>query len=176
MMLWLICLFIVAAHFTQLLWKATLEREIRWALYRVRDELRWAVIQKPELLNDRRFWELDDALTLRCRYLHTLAIWPMLVISKCMDERELSSLNANSGTSLGPFQRFYDEAARLTLQHLRNRHMFLGRVGLNWMLAHLSNAPTRLDTAADYLVMRTPHGSEAGRNGDWTLRSRVKAA
>lgn len=173
MMMWLACLLAVGAHFTHLLWKATLEREVRWNLYRVRDELRWAGIQNPDLLNDPRFWKLDDSLTLRCRHLHKLSVWPMLVIAKGMGGQELASLAVRSSDEAGPFLPFYEEAARLTMQHLRYRHVFLGRVGLNWFLSRSDHAPTKLGTAADYLVTHPP---DTSGTDDWKLRSRVKAA
>jgi hypothetical protein len=172
MMLWLVCLFVTAAQFTQLFWKATLEREIRWGLYQVRDNLRWAGIQNPELLKDSRFWELDDSLTLRCRYLHTLALWPMLVIARRVPRAELESVARQSILDAGPLSPFYEEEARLTMKHLRYRHLILGRLGLRWLAAHFGLAST--STAAEYLVTQTPG---ALKTHDWTtLRSRVGVA
>lgn len=174
-MLWLICLFVISGHFTHVLWKATLEREVRWGLYRVRDNLRWAAIQNPDLLKDPRFWELDDSLTLRCRHLHKLSVWPMLAIARRMGG-QVAKLARLATEEAGPFLPFYQEAARLTMQHLRYRHLLLGRVGLNWFLARVDQAPSKLGTAAEYLVMQTPPVPEAPSENDWTLRSRIKAA
>lgn len=171
-MLWLVCLFVTAAHFTQVLWKATLEREIRWGLYRVRDELRWAGIQNPDLLADPRFWELDDSLTLKCRHLHNLSLWPLLVIAKRV-RADPESVAKVLRKAEGPFLPFYEAQARLTMQHLMYRHMLLGRVGLDWFAARADQASTRLGAAAEYLVRQASGALGRRARSRWTLRSKV---
>ena len=148
-MIWLICLLVTAVHFTMLFWKATLERENRWALYALRDELRWAAIENPVLLEDPSFWELDESITRWCRYLHLVSLWPLIVLIRSLGQEALALEEATDESAVRPFR---DHAAELLLRHVRQRHPVLGPFALRRLAASSSN----LETAAEVLIRRAP--------------------
>src|SRR6266542_2429957 len=56
-------------------WKAVREREVRWAFYELRDQLRFAAIKDPMLGKVDAFWRLDRSLTRYCATLDDISLW-----------------------------------------------------------------------------------------------------
>lgn len=161
-MIWLVCLFVAAADLVRNYWKATLEREIKWGLYRVRDELRWTAIKQPQLLENADFWELDDSLTMWCRHLDRIGLWPLLAYAR--GTRKRVPLEVRPDEPL--LHPFYIQSGMLLTKHLRQRHWFLGAIGMGWL-----NRGIDVERAAEVIVRQPPRSTRQP-----TLRQKLGAA
>lgn len=107
-------------------WQRVLDREIRWDLYRLRDDLRMRAIEDRSLVGSELFWRLDRSLTGYCASLEELSLWVLLPIA-VIKRREISAdartlqeeLDAHATKDLA---NLYAESSRLLVRHLVVRH------------------------------------------------------
>lgn len=78
MMFATIAALVVGARVLLALWSATREREIRWKLYAVRDELRYLAIKDAGVASLPAFPWTDFILTENARSLETSTVWEIL--------------------------------------------------------------------------------------------------
>jgi hypothetical protein len=150
----------VLASFSYDFWRATSEREIRWALYALRDELRWQAIQDRSLLSSDLFWYLDRSLTNQCEVLEKLSVWDLVpfILSKSNDAAPaVAALDRVHEPGNELFLAIFQKSADLAKRHFCERHFLLfGLVkAARFFLPKRSGAlPLRSKDVAEYAVAR----------------------
>jgi hypothetical protein len=124
-----ICIIVVLSSYVQAFWAGTFERETRWRIYALRDELRWAAVEDKSLLESDLFWHLDRFLTDMCTYVEYLSLWtivPLWAMSKGDKDAENKRAELRRTLSLPEnacLASIYDRAASIMLKWLVGRHI-----------------------------------------------------
>lgn len=151
------------------LWRAVLERETRWKLYALRDELRWLAIEDPALLQNKAFWLIDESLTRDARMLESVSLW-MLVPAMVARSRMPQDSGQDAAKSIAAHPitaRIYKESVNLFVGHLVRRHaMLLGIASIFFAIGTAFGAikatASPAQRAAERLFMMPPsNGSPA---------------
>jgi hypothetical protein len=122
---------LISVHLA-MLWKALQERTARWKLYELRDRLRWAAIENENVRNSALFDRIDLSLTVLAANLRDLSLWsllPAIIAYRAEPEQhreEERQIKAAMNTpGFEPVKSVFLEAAKIFVQHLACRHLFL---------------------------------------------------
>ena len=125
------CLLALASSANVFYLRATIDRRLRWQLYAVRDELRWAAVQDRSVLDSRHFWLLDRTLTRQCEDLDEVSLWSMLPLAFATKERARVNARAEEFENEMKlpenelFSSIFKKSAALFTTHLLWRHAVL---------------------------------------------------
>lgn len=110
------------------------ERAIRWKLYELRDQLRFAVIEEPALGRQTAFLTLDRSITNLCASLPTMSLWTFLSIGREKSlwneakERTRQLQQQLDKPENARLRTIYTEVSEQIAKHLALRHLFLTTV------------------------------------------------
>lgn len=110
----------LALNFLFFLRRVSVEREIRWELYALRDRLRWLGIQDAELAATEDFEVLDAVLTSGARDLSRLTLWS--IAPYMAKDSPTPTLLADKNPEL---ETIWEASIELLGRQLVNRHWFL---------------------------------------------------
>jgi hypothetical protein len=142
------------ASFVYDYWRATNEREVRWGIYALRDELRWLAAEDRTLLESQLFWDLDRSLTNQCARLSEMSMWDLLarMLSEPEEPDEWSERFRRDLTAPGNehLRDIFTRSIGLLLKHMTQRH-FVAYAGLSLMV-RASSVPNKVAEYAATLM------------------------
>jgi hypothetical protein len=112
------------ALLTYWFWQVTLQRELRWKLFAIRDDLRWLAFTRPELCEKRHLLRFDGTLSGCARNLHCTSLWTMLAVGAEPPDAEFEQ-HVRELTESAEVAELYQRFGRVLMEHLRSRHWFI---------------------------------------------------
>jgi hypothetical protein len=112
------------ALLTYWFWQVTLQRELRWKLFAIRDDLRWLAITKPELCDQQNFIRFDATLSSCARNLHCTSLWTMVASSPGPPDAAYKQF-VKELTESDEICALYQRFGAVLMEHLRSRHWFI---------------------------------------------------
>lgn len=105
-------------------WQLIVDRELRWKIFAIRDDLRSSAIARPDLLDNPRFAQLDASLSSCASNLHQTSVWLMLWCYRDLPEssRAHSLHSVEADPDLIRVQSDFND---VLAEHLVARHWFL---------------------------------------------------
>lgn len=109
-------------------WHVVREREIRWKLFAIRDDLRWYAIQHPSFGQSPEFLVFDGVLSSCARSLHCTSLWTLIpvMLEQKNSERDPqydSFVETVRGTP--ELYALLGRMDRVLQEHLRIRHWII---------------------------------------------------
>lgn len=117
------------ALLTYWFWQVTLQRELRWKLFAIRDDLRWLAITRPELCEQQHLMRFDATLSSCARNLHCTSLWTMIAANPGPPDAEFEQ-HVQQLTDSDEVAELFHRFGFVLSEHLRSRHWFIVTLAL----------------------------------------------